>query len=416
MKKGFFSAKLPQQIFDFFLNFSPVAKEEIELEDALGRVLAEDFIAPEDLPGFSRATVDGYALRAKDTFGASEAVPVWLKVIGEVKMGEIPQAILKREEAIKIATGGMLPKGANAVVMVEHTQQVDETTIEVFKPVTPLENVVLANEDFSQGTLVLPQGHRLRPQDIGILAALGKDYLKVYKRPRVAIISTGDEIVPITEKVRPGQIRDVNSYTLSALVEESKCIPVKMGIVKDDLEALKKTCQEALEKTDVILLSGGSSVGMRDFTLEVIDSLAESEILCHGIAISPGKPTIFARVGTKAIWGLPGQITSAIIVFLVLVKPFLDYISGEKNRFLFEPLPTKTRTVRAKIKINVPSVQGREDYLRVRLIKEKGTLWAEPIWGKSGLINTLIQADGLVKIDLNAEGLDKGEEVEVVLL
>ncbi|MDL1971470.1 MAG: molybdopterin molybdotransferase MoeA [Candidatus Desulfofervidaceae bacterium] len=415
MRQAFFSTKLPQEVFDSFSNFHPVSKEELSLENALGCVLAEDFIAPEDLPGFPRATMDGYAVRAEDTFGTSEAVPVWLKVTGEIKMGEVPQKALNREEAIKIATGGMLPEGANAVVMVEHTQPIDETTIEVFKPVAPLENITLAGEDFSQGTLVLPQGHRLRPQDIGVLASLGKDKVRVYQCPRVAIISTGDEVVPVTEKIRPGQVRDVNSYTLSALVEESRCIPVRMGIVKDDFQTLRKACQKALEKADVVLLSGGSSVGVRDFTLEVIRSFASSEILCHGVSISPGKPTIFARVGEKAVWGLPGQVTSAIIVFLVLVKPFLHYISGEKVDFSFQPLPIKTITVRAKMKVNVPSVQGREDYLRVKLKEEDGILWAEPILGKSGLLNTLIKADGLVKIDLNVEGLDKGEEVEVAL-
>jgi len=410
MQKDFFSTELPEDVLASFSCFSPVKQEIVALEEGLNRVLAKDFYAPEDFPGFRRATMDGYALKAEETFGASEAVPVWLTVVGEIKMGEVSSFTLKRGEAVKIATGGMLPEGANAVVMVEHTQLVDETTVEVFKPVAPLQNIMLADEDFAKGGLVLPKGHRLRPQDLGVLAAFGQQKIEVYKRPLVAIISTGDEVVPLQECPRPGQVRDVNSYTLSALTEEAGGIPLRMGIVRDDPKALKSVCQEAIERADVVLISGGSSVGMRDFTLEIIKSFPKSEILCHGIAISPGKPTIFARIGEKAIWGLPGQVASAIIVFSVFVKRFIQWIGGERK------FPLKAfKTIKARMKINVPSVQGREDYLRVRIIQENNTFWAEPILGKSGLINTLVKADGLVKIGWSREGLDKGEEVEVIL-
>ncbi len=410
MQKDFFSTKLPQEVFSLFGLFSPVSREKISLEQSFNRVLAEDLMAPQDLPGFPRATMDGYAVVSKDTFAASEAFPVWLKVVGEVRMGEIPKYDLQRGEAIKISTGGMLPQGADAVVMVEHTQIVDQDTIEVFKPVAPLQNIVLADEDFAKGELILPQGHRLRPQDIGILAAFGKQEVLVYKRPKVALISTGDEVIPIEQHPLPGQVRDINSYTLSALVEESGGVPLRMGIIKDDPKQLRTFCHEALDKADVVLISGGSSVGMRDFTLEVIRSLSGSEVLFHGIAVSPGKPTLLGKVGHKAIWGLPGQVTSAIVVFLIFVKKFIKWVGGERNFPLQE-----FRIVKAKMRINVPSVQGREDYLRVRVYREGDTFWAEPVFGKSGLINSLIRADGLVKIDLGKEGLYKDEEVEVIL-
>lgn len=410
MKKEFFSTKLPEEVFSFFPCFPPVGEETVSLEEGLGRVLAEDFCAPENLPGFRRATMDGYAVKAEDTFGASEAVPVWLNIISKIKIGEAPEFELKSHQTAEISTGGMLPKGANAVVMLEYTQKVDEATIEMFKPVAPLENVMLADEDFAKGEAVLPQGKRLRPQDLGVLAALGRETIKVYKKPIVAIISTGDEVVPIHREPKPGQVRDVNSYTLSSLAEESGGIALRMGIIEDENQALKKTCEKALERADVVLISGGSSVGMRDFTLETIDSFPESEILCHGVAVSPGKPTILARVGNKAVWGLPGQVTSATLVFSVFLKNFIQYIGGERR------FPFKTyKTISAKMKVNVASAQGREDYLRVKITKENGTFFAEPILGKSGLINTLVKADGLVKIDLNLEGLYKDEEVEVIL-
>jgi len=410
MKKDFLITKSPQELFKLYSSFPQMEKETVFLEEALGRVLAEDISASEDLPGFKRATMDGYAVKAKDTFGASESAPIWLKVIGEVKMGEIPEYKLNRGEAVKIYTGGMLPEGADAVLMLEYTQIIDEETIEVLKPVAPLENIILADEDFKKGELILKKGHRLRPQDIGVFAAFGLNYVLVYKKPTVAIISTGDEVVPITKKPKLGEVRDVNTYTLSALVKESGGIPLPMGLVKDDLNLLKKICKKAIESADMVLLSGGSSIGIRDFTLEVISSFPDSEILCHGVAISPGKPTIFARVKQKAIWGLPGQITSAIIVFMVLVKKFLQWISGETEIILKE-----FKTIKAKMEVNIASAQGREDYIRVKVFKKNGIYFAKPILGKSGLINTLIKADGLIKIDLNAEGLDKGEEVEVIL-
>lgn len=409
MMKGFFSTKLPKEVSEFIVKFDSVGAEVVSIERALGRVLAEDVSSPINIPGFNRSTVDGYAVNSKDTFGASEAVPAWLKVIGEVKMGEVPHLKIDRGEAIRISTGGMLPQGADAVVMLEHTHFIDETTIEVLRPVAPFEHIIGFDEDFKKNEQVFKRGHRLRPQDLGILAAIGKSEVSVYKRPVISIISTGDEVIPIKQTPRLGQIRDINSYTLSAMVEEAGGVALRMGIVRDDIEELKKVCKEAIDKTDMVLISGGSSVGTRDYVLEAISSFKDSEVLFHGVSISPGKPTILARIRDKAIWGLPGQVTSAMIVFLLFIKRQIQWIGGER---LF---PISSKGIRAKMARNIASAQGREDYIRVRLKKGEKEILAEPIFGKSGLISPMIRADGLVRVDINKEGLYKGEEVEVIL-
>lgn len=409
MIKTFFSTILPKEVFKIIEKFDSVGEETVSIERALKRVLAEDVLSPMNIPGFNRATMDGYAVNSKDTFGVSEAVPGWLKIIGEVKMGEVPDFKVDRGEAVKISTGGMLPAGTDAVVMLEHTQHVDETTIEVLKPVAPLEHVIQFNEDFKEKGQIFEKGYRLRPQDLGILATIGKSKVLVYKRPIVAVVSTGDEIIPIDETPRLGQIRDVNSYTLSAMVEDAGGLPLKMGIVKDEFKALKEICIKALNKADILLLSGGSSVGIRDYVLEVISSFKNSEIFFHGVSVSPGKPTILARIESKAIWGLPGQVTSAMIVFLLFVKRHIQWIEGQ--RFF----PFSFKKAKAKMARNVASVQGREDYIRVKLIRAGEEILAEPIFGKSGLISPMIKADGLLKVDIGKEGLYKGEEVEVIL-
>lgn len=409
MVKTFFSTIPPEGVFKFIEKFHPVGKETVFVERALKRVLAEDVLSPINIPGFNRATMDGYAVNSKDTFGASEAVPAWLKVIGEVKMAEVPDFEVDRGEAVKISTGGMLPAGTDAVVMLEYTHHIDKNTIEVLKPVAPLDHVIQFNEDFKEKEQIFKKGYRLRPQDLGILAAIGKSKVLVYKRPLVAVVSTGDEIISIDETPRLGQIRDVNSYTLCAMVEEAGGLPLKMGIVKDEFRVLKEICTDALNRADMLLLSGGSSVGAKDYVLEAIGSFRESEVLFHGVSVSPGKPTILARIKNKAIWGLPGQVTSAMIVFLLFVKRHIQWIGGQR---LF---PISFKKTKAKMSRNIASVQGREDYIRVKLIRAGHEILAEPIFGKSGLISPMIKADGLLRVDMNKEGLYQGEEVEVIL-
>lgn len=294
----FFKVKSLEEILERVKAFSPVESELVPVGEAFSRVLARDLVAKTDLPGFRRATMDGYAVAANSTFGASESNPAWLTLAGTISMGDIPGFTLETGQAAKISTGGMLPLGTDSVVMVEHAELIDDSSVEIYKSVAPLQNVIDASEDVAKGETVLPQGAFIRPQEQGLAAGLGIPELRVYKRPRVAVISTGDEIVPIEEEPSPGKIRDINSYTLAGFIREAHAEPVCYGIVKDDPAALRKALEKALEETDMVLISGGSSVGTRDFTVEAVSSLKDAEILAHGISISPGKPTI---------WQGPGQ-------------------------------------------------------------------------------------------------------------
>jgi len=406
--KEFFKVTDLKKVLEYASDFPPVETEEVPLSEAAGRVLAQDIDADVDLPDFMRSTMDGYAVRASSTFGASEANPAYLSIIGSVIMGESPPFSIGIGQAAGISTGGMLPDGADSVVMIEHTEAVDDISIEVYRSVAPGQNILEKGEDISKSAVLVSRGKRLRAQETGLLAAFGQKRVMVYKKPVIGIISTGDEIVPIDETPGPGQIRDINMFTLSGLVKNAGADPVTFGIVQDDFDDLLKKCALALEKADMVLISGGSSVGTRDFTIEVLTALPDAQILVHGISISPGKPTILAKSYHHAIWGLPGQVVSAMVVFEVVVKPFIEQISGlsVKHKKKFK-LP-------ARLSRNISSSQGRADYIRVRLNEKDGTLWAEPILGKSGLINTMVKADGLIEIGVNTEGLDKGAEVEVI--
>ena len=396
------------QVMAYRSDFPKVATEEVAIAETPGRVLAENIVSDINLPGFRRTTVDGYAIRASSGFGASEGNPAYLTVSGVIHMGESPDFSVGPGEAARISTGGMLPKGADSVVMIEHTEALDETTIEVYKSVAPGQHVIEVGEDFKEGELILSEGRKIRPQEVGLLAAFGRERVRVCKKPVISIISTGDEVVPIDKKPGVGQIRDINSYSLAALVREAGGIPLSFGIVKDDYEALLATCAKAVEQSDMVMISGGSSVGTRDFTIEVMSALPDSEIVFHGISVSPGKPTILAKVGNKAFWGLPGHVVSAMVIFTTVVRPFIDHIAGlsAEGGSAFR-LP-------ARLSRNLASAQGRVDYVRVRLIEKEDGLWAEPVLGKSGLINTMVRADGLIEIGRDAEGLDKGEKVLVM--
>jgi molybdopterin molybdotransferase len=387
--------------------FERLDGEKVGLNEAQGRVLFEDIAAACDLPGFDRATMDGFAVCAGSTYGASESNPAYLEVVGSVAMGKAPDFKVGPGQAARIATGGMLPEGADSVVMVEHTDNLDANTIEVHRSVAPGQHRVTREEDVARGQLLFSAGRVLKPQDIGLLAAMGNGTVSVYRRPRVGIIPTGDEVVPLSADPAPGQIRDVNTHTLGALVQEAGGQPVAYDIVEDRFESLFDTFKRALAENDMVLVSGGSSVGMRDLTLDAMEALEQSTILFHGVSIRPGKPTMLAHCGDKAFWGLPGHVTSAMVVFMVLVRPFLDYIGGRGARM--------QGRVRARLSRNLASVQGRVDFVRVRTAEREGHLWAEPILGQSGLLHTMVEADGLVAIDMNSEGLDQGSWVDVIL-
>ena len=406
--KEFFKVTDLSTVIEYRIKFPQVGTEQIALVETVGRVLAEDIVADVDLPDFPRSIVDGYALQGASTFGASDGNPAFLAVTGSVAMGESPQVNVGPGEAVRIATGGMLPQGANSVVMIEHTETIDDSTIEVYRSVAPGQNMIAIGEDIKNQSRMLKPGQVIRPQEAGLLAALGKQQVTVFKRPVIGIISTGDEIIPIDTTPSLGQIRDINTYTLMGLIQEAGAQAISFGIVRDDFETLLEKCRLALDQCDMILISGGSSVGARDFTVDVLTALKDAKILVHGISISPGKPTILAKVQNKAFWGMPGHVVSSMIVFSRVVRPFVEHFSGKIRE------QEKEDRLNARLSRNVASRQGRIDFIRVRLRREEGQLWADPVLGKSGLISTMVFADGLLEIDINTEGLDKGTEVEII--
>ena len=406
----FFKVKTSEEVLDILKGFSPVGEETILIEDALHRVLSREIISLEDLPFFPRSSMDGYAVRAKDTFGASENLPAFLELGGEVIMGQVPAGAVTPGKAIRISTGGMMPEGADAVIMLEYCHALDDRTIEVTRTVSPLENVINPGDDFKKGALIFRRGYVLRPQDLGLLAGLGIQNVAAFKRPKVAIISTGDEIIPIGQIPEPGQVRDINSYTLSAFCTQAGASPVNLGLCRDIFSDLRAMVARGLETVDTLWISGGSSVGARDLTVKVLESFDDMELHVHGISISPGKPTIIARIGNKAVFGLPGHVASAMVVAEIFLNPFLSRLSGETGS-----LEDNHFYVQAELERNVESASGRDDYIRVKLDKRDGRYFADPIFGKSGLISTLVEAHGLVKIDRNTEGLYQGQLVDVML-
>ena len=394
------------------LPLAPLGVEYLPVQDVLGRITAAETRAEEDLPSFPRSTVDGYSLRAADTFGATEGLPAYFALTGEVPMGRVPEVSVGLGEAAVTYTGGMLAGGADAVVMVEHTQQVDDETIEVVRPVAPGENVSQPGEDVNTGETILPRGHLLRPQDIGGLTALGITCISVARRPRVAILSMGDEVVPPEASPGPGRIRDVNSYTVAAQVARAGGEPVPLGIVGDEYEEQLTAARQGLECADVLVFSAGSSVSSRDMTADIINALGEPGVLVHGLSIRPGKPAILGLVDGKPAFGLPGNPVSAMIVFDLLVRPALYHLAGCPD------LPQPAATT-ARLGKDLASASGREDYVPVKLVGNgvngAGELVAEPVFGKSNLIFTLIRADGLVQVPLDKAGLYAGETVSVRL-
>jgi molybdopterin molybdotransferase len=408
----FFRLQTREEVLALYDRFPPVGLEEVELAAAMGRVLAAPLAAPEDVPGFLRATMDGYAVRAKDTFGASVGAPQYLDIKGEVPMGVAPSRGVDGGETLRVATGAMLPEGADAVVMLEYSAEHPDGTLEVRRAVAPGENVLKPGEDVAREEALFPKGRLLRAQEIGLLAALGMRRLMAYKKPRVAIISSGDEIVPLDGRPGPGQVRDSNAYLAAAQVVEWGGLSLMYGIIPDDFAALQKTLAAALEGADLILISGGSSVGARDLTLKAIQDLPGAEVLVHGVALRPGKPTILAALGPegkKPLLGLPGHPASAAVVMEVLGRPLLSRLAGLADQ------PSWGRTVTAKLSRNLAGATGREDYVRVCLRRTDDTIWADPVLGPSGLLSPLVESDGLAMIPLGVEGLFKGETIVVQL-
>jgi molybdopterin molybdotransferase len=410
--KSFFRVVTTDAAREHIRGLTSVGKEVVAVRGAAGRVLGRAIKAPADLPHFNRSDMDGYAVRAADTFGASPAQPAYLKIAGTIEMGQTAKRPLLSGQAMRIATGGMVPPGADAVVMVEYTDELDDGSVEVRRSVSPWQHVLRKGEDITRGTPVLPVGRRLRPRDVGALTGLGVTRVSVFRRPRVGLVSTGDEIVPPERKPRPGQVRNINQFSLVAMAEEAGGVVTDYGVVRDRAEDLRSALAQALLRNDVVFISGGSSVGAKDLTTEIITSFAESEIVCHGISVAPGKPTILARAQGKPVIGLPGHPVSAIVIFELFGVPLVRVVGGESPERVFEP----RRAVRARLGQNVASQPGREDYVRVHLVPQEGGLVAQPLAGKSGAVMHLVQADGLVGVPALSEGLEEGTEVEVILI
>ncbi len=412
----------------------PLGVETVSLLESLGRVLAEEVRARDDVPSYSRSTVDGYAVMAKDTFGASQALPAMLRVVEEISMGKIPERVLSSGEAARISTGGALPKGADACVMLEYTTLLEDGTLLVEKPVAPGENVLRKGEDISQGQVVLAAGRALGPYELGALAATGQTSVKVARRPVVAVISSGDEIVPADKAPAPGEIRDINSYSLAASVMGARGTPVILGIARDTYEDVRKLVEAGLDGTDLVIISGGSSVGTKDVVLKVLSDLGPPGVVVHGVAVRPGKPVILAVCRGKPVFGLPGHPVSCLTAFDLFVLPAIvrayritvglgdeDVTPGPSLSAIMPqlamtgPFCTTLRPdcVTAKLSRNLSSAPGREDHIRVKLREEEGVLWADPVLGKSGLISLMVNSDGEIVIPLEREGLRAGEEVVV---
>ena len=390
-----------------FNHFTPKrAVEKVPIHLAAGRVLARDVYAITDVPPFDRATMDGYAVRAEDTFTAEEDSPVILKVVGVIEAGKKPEIEIDRGEAAEIATGAMMPKGANAVVMVEYTRRRGER-IEVLKPVSPGENVMYAGSDVMAGELLVREGSRLTHREIGVMAACGIGEVEVYRKPRVAIISTGNELIRPGEKLMEGKIYDVNSYSLAAAVEENGGEAILMGIARDDEAEMRRMIDKALREADIVLTSGSTSAGAGDVMYRILDEF-EPGVLVHGIAIKPGKPAIIAVSDSKPVFGLPGYPTSAMTVFEVMVAPIIREMAG-----LAEDEMVK---LRANLALKVFSAEGRREYLPVNVVEGAEGYSAYPVSGSySGAVTAFAFTDGFVEIPENVVMLEEGDEVEVRL-
>ena len=400
------SVKTPEEVLALIESeFASVAQAEtVSLSAAMGRVLAEDITAEEYVPDFDRSTVDGYAVLARDTFGCTDAIPTILPLQGEVLMGQGAGFVLQKERCVAVPTGGAVPEGADAVVMLEYTEDYGDGTIGILKSAAPGQNMIFRGDDVYPGKVILHKGSVLSSQDIGALAAIGRVQVPVVQKLTVGVISTGDELVPPEVKPGPGQVRDVNSPMLEAMLTAFGAEVINYGIVIDDEALLSQKVTEAVSRCDVVLLSGGSSVGVKDAACRIIDSMGQ--VLLHGIAIKPGKPTILGKSGCKPLVGLPGHPVAAYFITKLFVLPLMSRLMGRKQAVY---------TTTAKITENISANHGRAQYHCCRLERKNGELYAYPVRGKSGLITTLAGSDGYFCIYRDCEGLPQNAEVQVTI-
>jgi len=393
--------KMKQHFEDIAIGY-----EEVEIMQALGRVAFEDVYSQLDIPDFNRSTVDGYAVVSGDTYGAGESMPAFLNIIGKVDMGKATSLNVSPGNCVYVPTGGMIPQGADAMLMIEYVEVVDEGLLAANSSVSPGENIIFAGDDVRLGERVLKQGRIIRSQDIGVLSAAGVSHVKVAGKPRVAVISTGDEIVDPFGTVAPGQVRDINTYTLSAMVQELGGEVTESIVVKDDYDLIRNTVEEASTGNHIVVISGGSSVGAKDNTEKVIDSFGEPGVFVHGVAVKPGKPTILGRVGGAAVFGLPGHPVSAVVIFRLFVEELIDTLLGKTREAI---------SINALCGVNLHSSPGKETHQLVELKAEEDGYVAMPIHAKSAAISQLSKAQGVIRIPLEKEGIRKGEIVRVEL-
>lgn len=403
----------PEKALEFFLPMvSSISQtERISVFDAKGRINAKDVFSDVALPNFRKSTVDGYAVRAKDVAGASASLPAYLHCVGEIHMGEEAKLEIGPEECVIIHTGGMMPNSATAVVMVEYSAQMNDNLVELQKSVAIGENVIQVGEDIQAGEIILPAQKRIESVDMGALLAMGVTEIDVLKKPKVSILTSGDEVrPPETKTLKLGEVRNINSIMIAKVAEEFGCETNIFPILPDNDEIFKASVKDAIKNSDLVMISAGSSASDKDMTARVINQLGEPGVVLHGLNIRPGKPTIFAKVNGVPVLGLPGNPVSAWVIHRVVVVPILEKLCGNST-------PKKWGTISAKLEINIPSISGRQDWVPIQLLKqENGEFLARPLFGKSNLIFTLSRADGLFCVPATATGVSAGEIIEIHLI
>ncbi len=396
------------------INIKDAEIEVVNFKESVGRILAQDLVSNENLPAFDRSTVDGYAVCASDLKGISESLPAYLDVVGSIEMGKETNIKIKEGQAAYIPTGAMLPEGADAVIMVEYTEKISDDMIECYKSLGVGENIIKKGEEVKNNELILKKGHKIKPRDMGAIAGLGFNELKVYKKPEIVIISTGDELISPNKEIKFGQIRDINTYTIGSLLKEAGAYVNQVGIIEDTYQNLKDTVKKHLT-ADLILVSGGSSAGIKDMTVDVINELGKPGVLIHGLKVKPGKPTILGQVDHTPIMGLPGHPGSAWIISNLFVKPLVKLLSGEYNIENIEKNIEKGNIkINAILDRNISSDKGRKEIIPVKEIYKNNKVYAQPLLGKSSFMKVFINSDGYIVIDSNLEGLNKGEKVDII--
>lgn len=385
-----------------------IESEEISILEAFGRIVYSDVESKETVPAFSRSTVDGYAINSKDTFGASSTIPSMIKVVEKIEMGKSPEKAILSGECSYIPTGGMLPEGADSVVMIENTELLDEETVMIYKALSDGTNILKKGDDVTKGNILIKKGKKINSYDIGLLASQGIEKIEVFRKLKFTVISTGDEIIDLDEDITEGKIRDINSFVITSDLKSMNHEVINRIIVKDEYEKLKDIIKEGVESSDIVLISGGSSVGTKDYTSNIIKELGNDDVFIHGIAIKPGKPTIVGQIDNKLIFGLPGHPASAIIIYNIVVKRCIENILNMHTK--------SQKFAYCKIDSNFPSSPGKTTYQMVKVYEKDNELRAKPVFGKSGMISLLSGSDGYLKIDSDEEGVYKDTLRKVIYL